>query len=102
MPNNVVTTRIPSKYDTLSPWQNSTLSLLKGEIAIVKLLTTDADGNQIPAHLMKVGDENGTSFENLPWLSATAADVYDWAKEEDPSTVTIKQNAGTAAKPDIR
>jgi hypothetical protein len=44
---------------------------------------------------MKVG--NGTTaFADLPWLSAKASDVYDWAKVQDPSTIKVTYNGSDA------
>ena len=34
--------------------------------------------------MLKIGNGTG-AFKDLPWLSALAADVYPWAKEESIS-----------------
>ena len=100
MANKVVKTRVQNRFDTLSAWEaSSATKLLKGEIAIVSVTTTTTDdsGNiiQVPAYLMKIG--NGTdTFNDLPWLSATAADVYDWAKGETAEGLNIDVKVGSA------
>lgn len=104
MANKVVRTRVQNRFDTLANWEaSSATQLLKGEIAVVGVtVTTTENGKTVqkPAHLMKIGDGTTTSFADLPWLSATAADVYDWAKNEDPSVVKVKYNAGTESSAD--
>lgn len=90
MAEKILNTRIQLKYDTLAKWQSSVFNgddptkyLKSGEVAVVTLGTNkeeapEAKGNQHPL-LFKVG--NGVSkFDDLPWASALAADVYDWAK----------------------
>lgn len=104
MANKVVRTRVQNRFDTLANWEaSSATQLLKGEIAVVGVTVTTTENGQTvqkPAHLMKIGDGTTTSFADLPWLSATAADVYDWAKNEDPSVVKVKYNAGTESAAD--
>lgn len=91
-----IITRIKNKVDTLAKWSAYTGTLLDGEIAVVRVPTGETYTNPVTGIdepvvelLMKVGD--GTSpFANLPWMSAKASDVYDWAKattvEFNPST----------------
>lgn len=81
----IMNTRIQLKYDSFSNWQNSSVILKVGEIAIAYLGETVSEkikGENRPV-LFKVGDGVKT-FANLPWASALAADVYDWAKKETP------------------
>lgn len=96
MANKTLQTRISLKIDTWANWNTAAGKahvLKRGEIAFVQI------GNDIPpitggtaateapeglinnpnAVLYKVGD-GVTTFENLKWGSAIAADVYDWAK----------------------
>lgn len=79
---NEIFTRIQLKYDSYTEWKKveATFKPLKGEICIVNPATNlaDADTNKVPC-LMKVGD-GANFFKDLPWISATAADVYKWAK----------------------
>lgn len=89
MSEQILNTRIQLKYDSWENWQSaSSYVLKKGEIGIcaVKPAIAEGAGNTNVAEttpsqiLMKVGD--GTSaFSALPWISAKAADVYDWAKQ---------------------
>lgn len=80
-------TRLKLKYDTLTNWNNTSadgkganLVLLKGEIGICYVpAVTSGTSTTAPTVLFKVGD--GTSkYSELPWGSALAADVHDWAK----------------------
>ena len=77
-------TRIALKYDSYNAWTTAPgkdLVLLKGEIGICEIPTANADSHVAPTVLFKVGNGEAT-FENLPWASAKAADVYGWAKSE--------------------
>lgn len=109
----IINTRIKNRFDLLEQWSKAGVELLPGEIALVKVPTGETYINPVTgeaepksALLMKVG-ENGAdgkpkSFADLEWLSAKAADVFGWAKVQDPSTITVKYDAGTAEKPDIK
>lgn len=88
-----IKTRIQLKYDTLTNWQSSAFNgsdsakyLKAGEIAIVTLapnkeVEPEAKAGQHPL-LFKVGTGNH-KFDDLPWASGLAADVYTWAKAAD-------------------
>lgn len=83
----ILNTRIQLKYDSYEKWNSSSVVLKAGEIAIAHLGPANKDGSthtsgQHPV-LIKVGDNTHT-FAQLPWLSALAADVYAWAKKENP------------------
>ena len=82
--NKILNTRVQLKYDLYSEWQKveSTFKPLKGEICIVNPGTKLSDATAVPC-LMKVGDGDNF-FKDLPWVSALAADVYEWAKKPDP------------------
>ena len=77
-------TRLLLKYDSYENWAKATnVELLAGEIAIAYLgptvdSTVEPNNGTHPV-LFKVGPGK---FNNLPWASALAADVYDWAKAE--------------------
>lgn len=88
----MINTRIQLKYDSYANWTSETLGdgkgakfvLKAGEIGICYLPTDHKDGqvvgSQPPQILFKVG--NGSAmFSELPWVSAKAADVYEWAKQ---------------------
>lgn len=109
MATKTIVTRIKNKVANLSSWQDSTGVLFDGEIAIVRVPTDKSYLNPVTGKtepvvelLMKVGDgehkfnevdANGNPY--LPWLSAKASDVYDWAKTPDAKDVKIKVVKGT-------
>ena len=99
MANKVINTRIKNRVDTLANWQAEGVELLSGEIALVKVTetVTDAHGNiiEVPAVLMKVGEGSDKPFSDLPWLSAKAADVYEWAKNEAAGDIPVAIKKGT-------
>jgi predicted translin family RNA/ssDNA-binding protein len=78
-------TRIALKYDSYSAWTTAPgkdLVLLAGELGICYIGDANQGSNVVPTVLFKVGDGTKT-FENLPWASAKAADVYSWAKASE-------------------
>lgn len=94
-----IKTKFQLRYDTYVNWTTNNPVLLKGEIAVVAL-PVDAEESieqaKKPAVLFKVGD--GTSnFKTLPWASAKAADVYDWAKAASKPSYTHDE-VGAAAE----
>lgn len=108
MPNTTknLKTRIKNKIDVITEWQKNKLTLLDGEIALVRVPTGQTYTNPVTGEdepivelLLKVGDGTTTDFNALPWLSAKASDVYAWAKNPDAeslnlSIVTGKDTAG--------
>lgn len=89
-------TRIQLKYDSYNNWTTKNPTLLEGELAIAYLgqsHTSLESGAKNHPVLFKVGayklDASGNKtselakFNDLPWASALAADVYDWAKKEN-------------------
>lgn len=80
----ILNTRIQLKYDSFSNWSTKNPTLKQGELAIAYLAsshTTTTPDNGIHPVLFKVGPGQ---FNSLPWASALAADVYAWAKKENP------------------
>jgi len=81
MADQILNTRIRLKHDSYTNWTTKNPTLLEGEIAIAKLTTTHAvkpgEGDTQAPVLFKVGPG---AFNDLPWASALAADVYAWAK----------------------
>lgn len=78
-------TRIQLKHDSYSAWTTAPgkdLVLLPGELGICSIGDVNQGSNVVPTVLFKVGDGTST-FEQLPWASAKAADVYQWAKASD-------------------
>lgn len=84
MADKTLNTRISLKYGAIGEW-TSGFQPLKGEVCFAEVTTKqkDAAGNiiDVPAVVFKVGDGTKT-FGELPWASALAADVYEWAKAE--------------------
>lgn len=88
----ILNTRVQLKYDSYANWTSATLGdnkganfvLKAGEIGICYLPTDYSEkqvvGSQPPQILFKVGNGAAKFFE-LPWASAKAADVYEWAKQ---------------------
>lgn len=99
-------TRIKNRYDSLTNWSKTGVELLPGEIALVSVTTQQIDestGNviNVPAVLLKVGESDGNggtkAFSELPWLSAIAADVYDWAKNEHAKDISVAVTTGSGS-----
>lgn len=102
MATRVIKTRIQNKIDTLTKWSAENPKLLLGEIAIAKVENQQFDeaaGSivKVPAYLIKVGDGEA-HFNSLPWIKASAADVYDWAKTEKIEDVNIAITNGTTTE----
>lgn len=89
MADKILNTKILLKYDSYQNWTTKNPSLLQGEIAIAFLAnshtTTSPDTGTHPV-MFKVGPGQ---FNELPWASALAADVYGWAKE---TGLTVAKN----------
>ena len=84
-------TRIQLKYDTFAEWTSKNPKLLKGEIAVVYIpaQTSAGEVTQQPATVFKVGD-GIQLFNDLPFSSSLAADVYAWAKKAQGAAEDIK------------
>lgn len=95
---NTLNVRIKNKYDSYETWASAGVILEAGEIAIAHTTVDVKEGNgtvKHPAILMKVGDGEHT-FAQLPWLSAKAADVADWAKAEAKPVYAASEITGIA------
>lgn len=84
--SNELQTRIMLKYDSYANWTTNNPVLLAGEVAIatipsgISVPTKDQREMQdLPNVVMKVGD-GSSHYNDLKFVSALAADVYDWAK----------------------
>ena len=73
-----INSRVMSKIDTAENWETNNPKLLKGEV--VPVIVTDSNGN-ITNVAFKVGD-GVSNYATLPFASANAWDVFDWAKAE--------------------
>lgn len=76
-------TRIKLRIDTLENWNNSTVQLLPGEIALATVAATAGTGLTEPVVMMKVASEEEKTFSELPWaFHAKASDVLAACKSE--------------------
>lgn len=89
--------RLQNKYDSYENWIEADPLLLEGEVVYSYITNKEIDyeGNvvEIPTVIAKVGDGEKT-FNKLPFASAIAADVYDWAKAATPPTYTAEDIDG--------
>ena len=79
----IFNTRIQLKYDSYANWSSKNPLLKSGEVAIAYLATaqtTATPDNGTHPVMFKVGPGN---FNDLPWVSALAADVHGWAKKSE-------------------
>lgn len=96
--NKTINTRISLKYDTYANWTTQNPILLKGEVAIATIpadteVTTQRGQMQdLPNVVIKVGD-GSTPYKGLKFVSALAADVYDWAKAAQKPTYDASEIA---------
>ena len=86
-------TRISLKYDSFANWTANNPVLLKGEVAIVVVPAETGAVPQEPAVLMKIGD-GVLPFNELPFASAKAADIYSWAKASTKPTYSANEITG--------
>lgn len=92
----VLDVRILNKIDTYEQWMLSNNKLAKGEIAIATMEQEPAEGKTgltPPAVGIRVGDGEHT-FAELPWLQASAGDVYAWAKAADKPSYKAEEIGG--------
>ena len=78
--DKILQTRISLKYDTYANWNSKNPTLLEGEVAVVVVPNAVDTISNVPTVLFKVGD-GAKKFDELPWVSGPAGDVYAWAKE---------------------
>ena len=88
--SNELMTRIALKYDSYENWVSNNPVLLAGEVAIATIPVTDHETmpthfQNLPNVVMKVGD-GSSHYNDLKFVSALAADVYDWAKAAQKPT----------------
>ena len=76
-------TRVALLYKTYEEYQAiQSNTPLKGEVCIVEVPQSTGAVQQEPAVLIAVGDGEH-AWAQIPFISAKAADVYDWAKKEN-------------------
>lgn len=93
--DKILQTRISLKYDTYANWHSKNPTLLEGEVAVVVVPGSDPVGgiSNVPTVLFKVGD-GAKKFDELPWVSGPAGDVYAWAKERNKPSYTAEEISG--------
>ena len=93
--DKILQTRISLKYDTYANWHSKNPTLLEGEVAVVVIPGSDPVGtiSNVPTVLFKVGD-GAKKFDELPWVSGPAGDVYAWAKEPNKPSYTANEISG--------
>lgn len=98
MAEKVLNTRILLKYDTYANWTTNNPVLKQGEMAIATVANNDnnvtATGfTNLPNIVLKVGDGTST-YNQLKFVSALAADVHGWAKAADKPTYGYNEITG--------
>lgn len=91
--DKILQTRISLKYDTYANWNSKNPTLLEGEVAVVVVPNTVGTITNVPTVLFKVGD-GAKKFNELPWVSGPAGDVYAWAKEPEKPVYTANEISG--------
>lgn len=102
MAEKTLNTRILLKYDSYANWTKNNPVLKIGEMAIATVASNDTNKTNtgfqnLPNVVLKVGD--GTShYNDLKFVSALAADVYEWAKAADKPTYGYTEITGLEAE----
>ena len=93
--DKILQTRISLKYDTYANWHSKNPTLLEGEVAVVVIPGSDPVGtiSNVPTILFKVGD-GAKKFDELPWVSGPAGDVYAWAKAPNKPSYEANEISG--------
>ena len=84
MASKTFNSRISLKYDTYANWTTNNPVLLSGEAAVCVVPADAGSGLNEPAVLLKFGDGTST-FSQLQWASALAADVIPSLKGSNPT-----------------
>ena len=97
----VLQVRLQEKIDTLENWlaldtDTTPFKPLAGEKINVKVPTanSEADGESVGYEIITKTGDGSTRFKELPWDSALAADVYDWAKAASKPSYSIGEITG--------
>ena len=91
--DKILQTRISLKYDTYANWHSKNPTLLEGEVAVVVVPDPVGTIKNVPTVLFKVGD-GAKKFDELPWVSGPAGDVYAWAKEPTKPSYSASEITG--------
>ena len=97
----ILQVRLQEKIDTLANWlaldtDTTPFKPLVGEKINVKVPTanSEADGESVGYEIITKTGDGSTRFKDLPWDSALAADVYDWAKAASKPSYSIGEITG--------
>lgn len=91
--NKTLNARLSLKYDTYDSWTKNNPVLLAGEAAVTVVPGETGAVQREPAVLVKFGD--GTShYNDLQFMSAKSADVYDWAMQAQKPTYQANEIQG--------
>ena len=95
MAEKIFNTRISLKYDTYANWElvKDTFIPKQGEVCFIEVPAETGAVQQEPAILFKVGDGSKT-FAQLPYGSAKAANVYNWALAAEKPSYTATEIEG--------
>lgn len=100
MAEKLLNARLQLKYDTQENWQNSTVILKTGEVAL-SVISVKQEGtmNFVPCVAMKCGD-SVHRYSELDFIYARAADVVEAAKSTEGLTNFVQNliNNGAFAK----
>lgn len=91
MVDNIINVIIESRYDTESDWESIDPVLREGELAIIKVKSDKP--NSLPEIRIKSGD-GVHRYTELPFISAPASDVYNWAKQKNKPIYTADEIIG--------
>ncbi|OUN23668.1 hypothetical protein B5G34_00805 [Flavonifractor sp. An82] len=91
--NKTLNARLSLKCDTYANWTSNNPVLLAGEAAVTVVPGETGAVQREPAVLVKFGD--GTShYNDLQFMSAKSADVYDWAMQAQKPTYQASEIQG--------
>ena len=83
MEDKTYNVRISSRFSSESDWLTIDPVLLEGELVVI--YSKSDIPNSLPVMRMKSGD-GIHKYSELPYISADAADVYNWAKQKNKPT----------------
>lgn len=88
-------TRVQLKYDTYENWTTNNPILKAGELGLATIQANTNDVQSAPTVVIKAGD--GTHrWNELPFASGKAADVYAWAKATTKPSYSANEISGLA------
>lgn len=95
MADRIIRGSFQQKGDTLENWTTKNPILKDRELCVVFVPKNSFPGMNEAGTLLKVGDGT-TAFKDLPYVSAFAGDVSDWAKADTKPEYTADEISGLA------